>query len=175
MVSRWEREDSRVIGCFSILLQPLLLVGLGIGFGISKCGYNNYKSKDCHSRQAEIVALDPSQSINYVFRDHNGYRVNFTDSVGIVQEITFYEQGESWEGKLPTDISSELAEKFPSLTRFRYSPGVVLIKDLLPGSSPFYQAVWFSNQENQRWGFACNKHKKPHYEIHVPRNTLLCP
>ena len=144
------------IGCLTLLLA----VG-----GIGGCTYKMLKSTDVTklpSAEHRIVQHPADQ----VFRDHNGYRVLYTDESGLVREARYWDKG----AEPCPDITLPMSMRGPC------EPGqnLKVFKDLQPEERGFATSVQYRAR-----GFALGSFwfdgVHAYTEIHLPNDEELSP
>jgi len=155
-------------------ISSFIVPGLSlIGFTafITYMNHQDDLDKVCNSKPNTFLKVDDPVAIDQVFRDHDGYRVNYTDDQGKLIEKKLDEHYNT--NALPLDIPPEVKQKFPSLQEDITSHGVVLYKDLVPGSTAFYQAIQFQDFYRNLFSSDCTSWTYRHFEIHLPKNAKI--
>jgi hypothetical protein len=140
------------IGC-------LVITGL-IGLGLAGISY--ICSKEDNPDQSSIRYV--SHPVDQVFRDHNGYRVFFSDNNQEYVEIKYYPgPGELEEAlKIPENIARNFTDPH-SLARYRQ---VKIFRDLEPKSRGIAHILKFRSVIGDEYS---------NVEIHMPKDSDISP
>jgi len=138
-----------------IAITGTLFLALAVG-GFSCTQKNTYKWYEEHP-------------VEQVFRDHNGYRLLYTDENSVVREKKYYSKGTCYHCSrigFPEDTPDEIKEKFS----YR-SEKIVIIKDLAPGEKGYARVIHHDAYLPSIPGTV----PATHVEIHIPKDKKIDP
>nr|MBA4404844.1 hypothetical protein [Nanoarchaeum sp.] len=160
-------------------LQDILLLTASLAtLGTAGCNLPKIqKEPQPHYKRFESLPVDQ------VFKDHNGFRIYFTDQNGKIEERKYFDAGNldvrngniSYAYKylmIPADIPDSIDVKFEIISKEKPSPGAVTIfKDLAPDQRGYANILWF--EQYMPVGRVNNLLDCYYVEIHIPSNQGL--
>ena len=108
--------------------------------------------------------------VDQVFRDHNGFRLIYTDPEGLVIEKKYKEEDYPHKDiENIEEVPEDVAKKFRYLDS-RVKEGSSIIKDLKEGEKGFANVLLFNKIR-----FTENDRKSAYVEVHIPINKDISP
>ncbi len=111
-------------------------------------------------------------TVEQIFRDHDGYRIYFTDQYRVLQERKYFINPCYGMSLIPKDLPTTHEFKFIKADKNGKDENpILIIKDLEPGMKGYANILNYSAEDFR----ISNVQDCTHVEIHLPANQKLSP